>query len=72
LTPLPQKPPKKSLFVKLRDGVGVADREVVIDGLRNLVPQQSALIVDTNDLVSSTEVSMNILTFFFNFGKFAY
>jgi len=66
-TPLPPKPPKLVLLIRLKDDSPKEEREAVIDGIRNLVPQNTAMIVDTRDVVSSTQVALNILTFFFNF-----
>ncbi len=57
------------LFIKLKENVPTIDREALMDGLRNLVPQKSSTVIDTNDLVSSTKTTLSILTFFFNFGK---
>lgn len=62
----PLVPPKQKVLVNLKSGLSRDQREQVINGLRNYLPNDSFLVFDTTDLLKSTSVAINMLIVFFN------
>jgi hypothetical protein len=59
-----------TLRVKLKDNASTEDRETIANGLRNFINNSLTQLLDTADLVSSTQIAITLLTLFFNLGKF--
>lgn len=62
----PAQPPKQKLLVRMTDGASREDREAVLNGLRNFIPDSTTLVVDTRELLDTTHVGTSILVLFFN------
>lgn len=67
--PLPPKPDKERLIVKLKSGISDSEREVVANGLRTYIDNDLTQIISAVDIVNSTDVALQLLTVFFNIGK---
>lgn len=52
----------------MRAGATDENREDVINGLRNFIPDSTVLVFDTTQLLSATDVAVNMLVLFFNIG----
>jgi len=63
---IPSQPPKQKVLVKLKSGASRDDREFVINGLRNFLPNDQFLVFDTTDFVESASVAIDLLIVFFN------
>jgi len=63
---LPDVPPKNKLQVRLKSNPSFEEREKIINGLRNFINDDLIQVLDTNDVIGSTQVALDILTLFFN------
>lgn len=63
---VPSTPPKQTLLVRMRAGASKLDREDVINGLRNFIPDSTVLVFDTHALLDATDVAVSMLVLFFN------
>eukprot|EP01105_Mastigella_eilhardi_P014560 TRINITY_DN3312_c0_g1_i1.p1 TRINITY_DN3312_c0_g1~~TRINITY_DN3312_c0_g1_i1.p1 ORF type:complete len:1294 (-),score=364.22 TRINITY_DN3312_c0_g1_i1:27-3428(-) len=63
--PLPDRPPKQRLLVRMREGAGSAERRAVAGGIRSLVDDDYVTVSDTPDIVKSTVAAMDMLNLFF-------
>jgi ABC-type antimicrobial peptide transport system permease subunit len=62
----PEKPPKRTLLVKLKDDVSTEDREYIVNGIRNFLQSDQIIVSDTNELVKSTDIAVLVLNLFFD------
>lgn len=58
-------PPKQTLIVKTKPSATLLEREGVINGIRNFLTDDSIVVQNTQDLIDSTEIAVNLLDVFF-------
>jgi len=58
-------PPKQILIVKTKPSATLIEREGVINGIRNFLNDDSIIVQNTQDLIDSTEIAVNLLDLFF-------
>jgi len=64
-TKMEEVPNKAGLRVRMTSKHTQLDREVIINGLRNYIKDSTTQIVDTQDILDSTQVAVNLLNLFF-------
>lgn len=64
----PLVPPKQVLQVRMKEGSTKTEREDIINGLRNFIPDSTVLVFDTTALLKATQVAIDMLVLFFNIG----
>jgi len=64
-TKMEEVPNKAALRVRMSSRHTQSDREIIINGLRNYVKDSTTQIFDTQDILDSTQVAVNLLNLFF-------
>ena len=67
--PFSTKPNKQTLRIHLKDGANSQERESITNGLRNFISDEITQLIDTANLMGSTDTAINLLNLFFNLGK---
>ena len=62
----PKTPPKQRLLMKLKPNPTIYEREEIMNGLRNFIDNDLTIILDTIDILSTTDVATSILLLFFD------
>ena len=62
----PTSPLKQRLLIKLKADPSLAEREMIMNGLRNFISDSFTIVLDTIDLLSTTNVATVLLLLFFN------
>jgi len=62
----PKTPPKQRLLMKLKPNPTIYEREVIMNGLRNFIENELTIVLDTTDILSTTDVATSILLLFFD------
>ena len=63
---VPSTPPKQRLFIRIKAKSTLAERELVMNGLRNFLQDSTTVVLDTTDLLATTEVATWALLLFFD------
>lgn len=59
-------PPKQRVFIKIKPNSPLRDREIVMNGLRNFIEDSTTVVLDTTDLLETTDVATFVLLLFFD------
>ena len=59
-------PLKQRVFIKIKEGSSLADRELIMNGLRNFIEDSTSVVLDTTDLLETTDVATFVLLLFFD------
>jgi len=65
-----QVPEASRLMIKMKEPAPEAQRQGIINGLRNCIYDDSIFIFDTQDLLNSSQVAVRLLMMFFYFVSF--
>jgi len=58
--------PKQNLFVRMKSGLPQKETELMIDTIRNLISDDTTIIVDVMGMVNSTQTAVRAMIIFFN------
>jgi len=61
----PASPPKQTLLIKTKASATLFEREGVINGVRNFLTDDSIIVQNTQDIIDSTKIAVNLLDLFF-------
>lgn len=64
--PLPSSPPKRALFVRLKENTTQEQKEIIINGLRNFITSDRLFVTDIKELEATTRDSIGLLDIFLN------
>jgi ABC-type antimicrobial peptide transport system permease subunit len=59
--------PKQSMLIKLKDGVGKKDREIIANGVRTFFRDDTTMMFDVIDLLGVMELTVLVMEMFFLF-----
>eukprot|EP00026_Physarum_polycephalum_P001035 Phypoly_transcript_01036.p1 GENE.Phypoly_transcript_01036~~Phypoly_transcript_01036.p1 ORF type:complete len:1168 (+),score=174.37 Phypoly_transcript_01036:78-3581(+) len=61
----PLSPPKQTLLIRTKPEATLFEREGVINGVRNFLSDDSIIVQNTQDIIDSTKIAVNLLDLFF-------
>ena len=64
----PASPAKQTLLIKTKPSATLYEREGVINGVRNYLKDDSIIVQNTQDVIDSTKIAVNLLDLFFYTG----
>lgn len=63
---IPSTPDKQRLFIRVKKDSSLEEREIIMNGLRNFIEDSTTVVLDTQDLLDSTDVATFVLLLFFD------
>lgn len=64
--PLPSTPPKRALYVRLKENTSHEQKEIIINGLRNFITSDRLFVTDMKEIETTTRDSIKLLDIFLN------
>lgn len=62
---MPERPPKQYLRIKMKSGSSTTDRDIIMNGVRNYLKDDTTQILNTQDMLDSTQIAVRLLDVFF-------